>query len=91
MFCFHPYLGKISILTNIFQKGLVQPAPTSSNGDQNQIFPSKKKVKSAHQQQVVVLSAGERFHTRPSKARSDRNGIVVNSWMDFEFHVSWTP
>ena len=24
-FCFHPYLGKISNLTNIFQRGLVQP------------------------------------------------------------------
>ena len=27
-FYFHPYLGKIPILTNIFQMGLVQP-PTS--------------------------------------------------------------
>ena len=28
IFYFHPYLGKIPILTNVFQRGLVQP-PTS--------------------------------------------------------------
>ena len=34
IFYFHPYLGKISNLTNMFSNGLVQPPPSSSKRNQ---------------------------------------------------------